>query len=77
MDITKIQKIVRKAIKDYSITAKYDEEILVSFLSVDIFREISADDLSASSAPPRNTPRNRSAGQNALGQINLNEGSMP
>lgn len=40
-DITKIQKLIRKAIKDYSITAKYDEEILVAFLSVDLFREMS------------------------------------
>ena len=40
MDITKIQKIVRKAIKDYGIKATIDEEALVSFLSVDIFREI-------------------------------------
>lgn len=40
MDITKIQKILRKAIKDYAIKASVDEEILVSFLSVDIFREM-------------------------------------
>lgn len=77
MDITKIQKIVRKAIKDYSITAKYDEEILVSFLSVDIFREISTDDMPASSTSPKNTAPRRNAGQNALGQINLNEGTTP
>ena len=43
-DITKIQKLIRKAIKDYGITAKYDEEILVAFLSVDLFREIAEDE---------------------------------
>jgi hypothetical protein len=40
MDITKIQKILRKAIKDYSIKATIDEEALVAFLSVDMYREI-------------------------------------
>ncbi len=43
-DITKIQKLIRKAIKDYGITAKYDEEVLVSFISVDLFREIAEDE---------------------------------
>lgn len=38
MDITKIQRILLKAVKDYGIVAKHDEEILVSFLSVDLFR---------------------------------------
>ncbi|MBC2723329.1 hypothetical protein [Desulfosporosinus sp.] len=40
MDITKIQKIIRKAIKDYNIKAVIDEEALVAFLCVDIYREI-------------------------------------
>ncbi|SPF51217.1 hypothetical protein SBF1_50101 [Candidatus Desulfosporosinus infrequens] len=75
MDITKIQKIVRKAIKDYAITAKYDEEILVSFLSVDIFREINEDSpapLSDPKAPPR-----RNTNQNALGLVNHEAGETP
>ncbi len=40
IDITKIQKLIRKAIKDYGITAKYDEEIIVALMSVDLFREM-------------------------------------
>lgn len=40
LDITKIQKQIHKAIKDYSITSKYDEGVLVLFLLADIFREV-------------------------------------
>jgi len=36
-DILKIQKAVRKAIKDYTIESKREEEVLVAFLSVDIY----------------------------------------
>lgn len=54
MDITKIQRIIRKAIKDYGIKAKYDDEILVSFLSVDMFREMSTPD--ALPTPPAPKP---------------------
>jgi len=72
MDITKIQKIVRKSIKDYAITAKYDEEILISFLSVDIFREINTDEAPSPSPAPKN-PSRRNTGQSVLGQISIGE----
>jgi len=39
MDIAKIQKLIHKAIKEYSISAKYDEDILVLFLTSDFLRE--------------------------------------
>lgn len=41
MDITKIQKLIRKSIKDFGITAKFDEEIIVALMSADLFREMS------------------------------------
>lgn len=40
MDITKIQKVLRKAIKDYNVKSNIDEEALVAFVCVDIYREI-------------------------------------
>jgi len=36
-DILKIQKAIRKAIKDYTIESKREEEVLVAFMSVDLF----------------------------------------
>ena len=41
MDITKIQKIIRKAIKELKITSEFDEEIIVALMSADLFREMS------------------------------------
>ena len=38
--IIRIQRIVRKAIKDYQIQSGVSEETLVAFLSVDILREL-------------------------------------
>jgi len=53
--ITRIQRIVRKAIKDYQIQSSVGEEALVAFISVDILRELnsmnSASDPQANSKP--------------------------
>lgn len=38
--INRIQRIVRKAIKDYQIQSVVTEETLVAFLCVDIIREL-------------------------------------
>ena len=40
VDILKIQKTIRKAIKDYTITAKYGEEVLISIISVDLYLQL-------------------------------------
>lgn len=37
LDILKIQKTIRKAITNYEIKAKYDEEVLISMVSVDLY----------------------------------------
>lgn len=44
LDILKIQKTIRKAIKDYSITAKHDDEVLISLVSVDLYLNLTAED---------------------------------
>ena len=54
MNIQQIQKVLRKAIKDYEIAANVDEETLVAFLSVDIVREEHA---------PTITPKRRLGGE--------------
>ena len=47
LDIMKIQKTIRKAIKDYAITAKHDEEVLICFMSTDLYLNLTTED-----APP-------------------------
>lgn len=42
--ITRVQRIVRKAIKDYQVQSVVTEETLVAFLSVDILRELNSMD---------------------------------
>lgn len=54
MDIIKIQKTIRKAIKDYAIVAKYDEEVLISFVSVDLYINLTAED--PTPAPSKRRP---------------------
>ncbi|MGI1659600.1 MAG: hypothetical protein ACRKFN_11525 [Desulfitobacterium sp.] len=52
--ITRIQRIVRKAIKDYQVQSAVSEETLVAFISVDVLRELN----SMESAPaPQATPK--------------------
>lgn len=53
-DILKIQKTIRKAIKDYAIVAKHDEEALISLVSVDLYLNLTAED--ATPPPPRPKP---------------------
>lgn len=43
-DILKIQKTIRKAIKDYAIVAKHEEEVLISLVSVDLYLNLTAED---------------------------------
>ena len=52
-DILKIQKTIRKAIKDYTITAKYDEEVLISLVSVDLYLNLSAKEVVSPAAKPK------------------------
>lgn len=42
--ITKIQRVLRKAVKDYEVKANIGEETLIAFLflSVDILRELAS-----------------------------------
>lgn len=42
MDIIAIQKILNDAIKEYELTANVPSEVLVSLISVDIYRKLSA-----------------------------------
>lgn len=44
LDILKIQKTIRKAIKDYAIVAKHEEEVLISLVSVDLYLNLTAED---------------------------------
>lgn len=55
--ITKLQRILRKAVKDYEIKASIGEETLIAFLSVDIIRELAAPDPAA--APQPKTRKNK------------------
>lgn len=48
-DILKIEKTIRKSMKDYAITAKYDEEVLVRFISVDLYLALEEKE----TAPPK------------------------
>ena len=54
LDILKIQKTIRKAIKDYAIVAKHEEEVLISLVSVDLYLHLIADDVTPSPRPKRN-----------------------
>ncbi len=53
LDILKIEKTVRKSMKDYAITAKYDEEVLVRLISVDIWLNLNAEDVAPAPKPKR------------------------
>lgn len=65
LDILKIQKTIRKAIKDYVIVAKYDEEVLISLVSVDLYLNLTAED----AAPPsKRKPLTPSSEVTVLGQ---------
>lgn len=55
MDILKIEKTIRKSMKDYAITAKYDEEVLVRFISVDLYLALEEKDTPPPPRPKRNT----------------------
>lgn len=57
MDITKIQKVLNKAVADYDIQSKLDKVTLVSFISVDLLREIMTPDAPAVTPRPRNNNR--------------------
>lgn len=52
-DIVKIQKTIRKAIKDYGITAKHGEEVLISLVSVDLYLNLTAEDVPATPHKPK------------------------
>lgn len=43
-DILKIQKTVRKSIKDYAIEGKYEEEALIALISVDLWLNLNTED---------------------------------
>jgi hypothetical protein len=47
MNILKAQKVIRKAIKDYSISSNLDEDTLVNVLSVKLWEEEMAPELPA------------------------------
>jgi len=42
--IVKIQRVLRKAMKEYRVQASVGEETLIAFISVDILREINTMD---------------------------------
>ncbi len=42
MDIVAVQKILTDAIKEYELTGNLPAEVLVSFISVDIYRKLNA-----------------------------------
>lgn len=53
-DIVKIQKTVRKSIKDHAIESKHEEEVLVILLSADLYLALEEKD----TPPPSRTRRN-------------------
>jgi hypothetical protein len=69
MDIIAIQRILNDAIKEYTITASVPHEVLVSLISVDIYRKLNA---KAQTPAPRPQTR-RSVPKNVPGQISLDE----
>ena len=55
-DIIKIQKTIRKAIKDYAIVAKHEEEVLISLVSVDLYLNLTAEDTIPLHRPKTKSP---------------------
>ncbi|HBV86879.1 MAG TPA: hypothetical protein DEF42_09580 [Desulfosporosinus sp.] len=54
-DILKIQKTVRKSIKDYAIAGKYEEEALIALISVDLWLILNAEETNTSLKPKTKT----------------------
>jgi hypothetical protein len=52
-DILKIQKTLRKAIKDYAIVARHDEEALISLVSVDLYLNLTAENTTSPLPRPK------------------------
>lgn len=53
LDILKIQKTIRKAIRDYQIKARYGEEVLISVLSVDLWMNLTEEEFTNSQPKPK------------------------
>ncbi|TGE35844.1 hypothetical protein E4K67_22245 [Desulfosporosinus fructosivorans] len=54
LDILKIQKTIRKSIKDHVIESKHEEEVLVILLSADLYLALEEKDTPPPSKPRRN-----------------------
>lgn len=50
MDIIRIQKILHDAVKDYEIAANVPTEVLVSLISVDIYRKLNSKPITKASS---------------------------
>ncbi|SPF51427.1 hypothetical protein SBF1_5000008 [Candidatus Desulfosporosinus infrequens] len=57
--IIRIQRIVRKAIKDYQIQSGVSEETLVAFLSVDILRELNTMEFAPAPQPVKTSIKSK------------------
>lgn len=55
-DILKIQKTIRKAIKDYSVAGNREEEALVALITVDIYLALEEQDTPTPSKPRHKPP---------------------
>jgi len=59
-DILKIQKTVRKSIKDYAIESSHNEDALVALISVDLYLALEVLDTPARAPLKRKPPTPRS-----------------
>lgn len=57
-DIIKIQKAIRKSVKEYFIESKHEEEDLVALLSVDIYLSLESEEapVKTKRIPPASLP---------------------
>ena len=54
LDILKIQRTVRKSIKDYAIAGNHEEDALVALLSVDLYLALERDTPTPTKPKPKN-----------------------
>lgn len=76
-DILKIQKTVRKSIKDYAIESSHSEDALVAMIWVDLYLALEAKDVPPPTPKvrPRSTPASASAPDQATETVSVSASS--
>jgi len=69
-DIVKIQKTVRKSIKDYGVAGNHEEEALVSLISVDLYLALEERESPTPTKPKRNAIVQEVAGSGEATECN-------